>query len=617
MTTTTDFTGITYASDGEPEWRWNTVSGPHSAVIVTYSFVESADIAPWEAASYYDNDGYTSFTQSQRANFRDALAVYERAAGIIFVEVASSEGMINAMNTSGSGWGGWANTASSNAYYTGRGELIVDNSGDYEEGSYGFQTMLHELGHAMGLEHPWEGNITLDSSVDDQWHTVMTYNTSNPSTDHLGNLDIAAMQFLYGAASATAGWQVAMVGSVLHVTGSAGADRISGVRGLNDMEGGAGADRMFGRHDGDTLHGGFGADTLSGSGGSDLLLGDGGNDRLYAFDVTRLWVEGTDTLSGGAGADSLYGGYYTDSLLGDGGADVLYGSLGADTLRGGLGDDRLFGGQEADAYDSDLIYGDAGRDLLRGGLGNDTAYGGADADMVAGEGGADRLYGGDGNDALDGGTGADTIAGGAGDDRIVGGPLTGGYAEGDLILGEAGADVLRGGRGADTVFGGTEADFVAGNDGSDALYGGFGADTLEGGVGWDTLRGEAGNDVLRGGTESDALYGGAGDDRLYGGTGYDSLYGGSGNDVLMVTATTGFGGEMSGGTGADRFVFVAPTGSVNYALTDFAHAVDTVDLTALHITFADLQFQAGWFRIGSFWVESSAALQMTVDDFTL
>ena len=399
MTVTTDYTSILYTADGQPNVAWNGMATAGTPVIVTYSFVETADLAAWEANTPYVNNGYTTLTEAQRANFRDVLALYELAGGIVFVEAASGEGMINAMNTSGSGWGGWANTPYSSTGYTSAGELVIDNSGNYDEGSYGFQTILHEIGHAMGLQHPWEGGVTLDPSIDDQWHTVMTYNNSWPYTDHLGTLDVLAMQAQYGAAAATAGWVLAMVAGVLNVTGTAADDSILGVAGANLLSGLGGADRLHGRQDNDTLHGGSGADALLGNVGSDQLYGGAGNDALYGFEDFVGWASGQDTLYGGKGADTLIGGGEQDLLVGGLGRDVIDGRDGNDILRG-LGN----------------------ADDLQGGTGADQLYGGAQNDTLNGGSGWDSLYGGDGNDVLSGGgTGAviEYFTGGAGADRFV------------------------------------------------------------------------------------------------------------------------------------------------------------------------------------------------------
>ncbi|HEY7428278.1 MAG TPA: CAP domain-containing protein, partial [Gemmataceae bacterium] len=69
-----------------------------------------------------------------------------------------------------------------------------------------------------------------------------------------------------------------------------------------------------------------------------------------------------------------------------------------------------------------------------------------------------------------------------------------------------------------------------------------------------TAYGGSGDDVLIGGGGNDVLYGGDGNDRLYGRGGDDKLYGESGNDVLFGGVGKDEKDELTGGTGADRFL---------------------------------------------------------------
>lgn len=88
-------------------------------------------------------------------------------------------------------------------------------------GNYAYMTMIHELGHALGLKHGNEtggvANETLPAANDDLEYSVMTYASyigslatsdtcaldSNPQTYMMD--DIAALQYLYGANFAVQG----------------------------------------------------------------------------------------------------------------------------------------------------------------------------------------------------------------------------------------------------------------------------------------------------------------------------------------------------------------------------------------------------------------------------
>lgn len=77
----------------------------------------------------------------------------------------------------------------------------------WEPGSYAYFIILHELGHALGLKHPFEGQSRLPSLYDNQSLTVMSYVAATgevgsrfsyyPTTPML--IDIAAIQTIYGA----------------------------------------------------------------------------------------------------------------------------------------------------------------------------------------------------------------------------------------------------------------------------------------------------------------------------------------------------------------------------------------------------------------------------------
>ena len=284
--------------------------------------------------------------------------------------------------------------------------------------------------------------------------------------------------------------------------------------------------------------------TIRGNDGSELIRGTTGDDRI-------LGLGGNDTINGRAGNDTLEGGAGHDLLQGAAGDDLLIGGLGNDTLNGGTGDDILLGGRGADrligGHGNDLLEGGAGQDFLNGGAGNDTLNGGA------------------GDDRILGGVGADLIDGGKGDDFLHGG---------------AGNDTIQGGFGADTVNGGAGDDLIMGGAGHDLLVGGGGNDTIHGGIGHDTIHGTSGDNVLMGE---------AGNDSIDSGSGNSTINGGLGDDVIFVRTVFGQDHLLTGGPGADTFVFqnATDTPDSTSVITDFELGTDRLFVQGTEILVDD------------------------------
>ncbi|MGH1414578.1 MAG: serine hydrolase [Pelagimonas sp.] len=173
------------------------------------------------------------------------------------------------------------------------------------------------------------------------------------------------------------------------------------------------------------------------------------------------------------------------------------------------------------------------------------------------------------NDGSDTATAGNQLVGLSGKDRLVGGRGD------DKISGGAGNDSLNGRNGDDSISGDAGNDKIAGKRGNDHLFGGRGEDKISGGRGDDRLDGDSGDDILRGGRGNDDLSGSSGDDILRGGRGNDTLNGGEGDDFLK------------GGHGSDIFVFNENSG--NDTIKSFETGKDQIDLSALNLTFQDLQ----------------------------
>ncbi|OAN80839.1 hypothetical protein A8B78_10735 [Jannaschia sp. EhC01] len=344
------------------------------------------------------------------------------------------------------------------------------NGQSYSIGTYAYYTMLHEIGHAIGLAHPGDYNAGVGVSItyansaqfiqDSHQYTVMSY-FSETATSVSGGLGYPDTFMLYDFMA-------------IHQLYGATLDYNAGntIYGFNATEANSVYDFTFNSTPLMTVYDGQGTDTidLSGYTMSQVLTLEAGvfsDIGGYVGNFSIAYGAVIENAIGGSGNDTIFGNDVANMIEGGGGADSIDGGAGEDTLLGGQGDDFITGGDQFDQLE-----GGDGRDTLEGNMGNDTLIGGKDSDL---------------------------LNGGNGD---------------DLILGEMGADRLRGGRGDDTINGGNRNDKLWGGEGDDSLFGGNG------------------NDLLRGGTQSDYLDGGTGNDSIVGGSGFDTLIGDEGNDTL-------------------------------------------------------------------------------------
>ena len=245
------------------------------------------------------------------------------------------------------------------------GVFNVDGRGWTEaglaRGGYGFVTLVHEIGHGLGLAHPHDGGGDgqvfpgVGNSGDTGLHqlnqgifTVMSYvdgwRTEFPTHADDGYgwqagpmaLDIAAVQAIYGANS---GWRTGDDAYALPVENgpgtywsciwdAAGADAISAAGATGDAVIDLRAATLAGRH-----AGGFVSHVAGIVGGVTI-----------AHDVV------IEAGIGGAGNDSITGNAAANRLEGGGGEDRISGGLGNDTLVGGAGADVLTGGAGHDSF---------------------------------------------------------------------------------------------------------------------------------------------------------------------------------------------------------------------------------------------------------------------------
>jgi hypothetical protein len=177
-------------------------------VTLTYSF---RDVAPSDSGAV-GATGFVAASASYQAAVRSVLTRLSQDTGLRFTEVAdtpSAFGQLRFGANQQASTKGFAFTANpANGDNAGDVWMDVDSLTQLTEGSEGWQALLHEIGHALGLVHP-ESNLSAPTVLLSRWnHNGFTLMSENQSPSGLwqswyGVLDLQALRSLYGTGAAT------------------------------------------------------------------------------------------------------------------------------------------------------------------------------------------------------------------------------------------------------------------------------------------------------------------------------------------------------------------------------------------------------------------------------
>ena len=338
--------------------RWGPTSDP---TIVEYSFMSGADpysINGWDGAEWLD---------IEMSAMRAAHATWEAVANIDFVEAndiadadiwywLGTSGQVDAL-----GWhevpdGSWSEPL----YGAFANNTSGWTSGGLQAGGFGFVTLIHELGHGIGLAHPHDKGgdsikfpgvsfafgdygahdlnqgIFTTMSYNDGWeseypsHSNKTYGwQATPMA-----FDVATVQLLYGANTSY------RTGDDIYL--------------LPDSNGG-------GTYWSCIWDAG-GTDTLSAAGSSrdftiDLRDAPLTGKNAGGYVSWSSGIVGGFTIANTVEIENATGGHGADQITGNELSNILRGNGGADRLDGGAGADALYGGTGADIFVCSFGYG--------------------------------------------------------------------------------------------------------------------------------------------------------------------------------------------------------------------------------------------------------------------
>ncbi|NBY70204.1 MAG: hypothetical protein EBQ58_15790 [Betaproteobacteria bacterium] len=288
-----------------------------SSTTITYSFLKQAPTSGGEGGT-----GFAAFSSVQQQTVRDLFYVLQNQTGLAFAEVSGDAGQIRLGVNQQTNTRGYSYIPDEFKGDARAGDVWIDQetAAVMVPGQEGYYVLLHEIAHALGLQHPLAESDTSGATV-----LLNTFSSINNTVmldvaaaaaggswpTWFGNFDLQALRYLYGTRS--------------YATGN---DTYSVKDATNNMtivdDGGV-----------DTLD----ASTVSVSVSIDLR---GGKSSSIGMDTDGTSKFNNIAIAAGTLIENVIGSPYDDVIIGNaqnnlvtfmGGNDIVDGQGGVDTIR--------------------------------------------------------------------------------------------------------------------------------------------------------------------------------------------------------------------------------------------------------------------------------------------
>ena len=316
---------------GAKGWQTDANGTP---ITLTYSFLTAAPVAGSEGGS-----GFSSFNAQQQQTVRDLFYVLQQQTGLAFAEVAGDGGQIRfGVNQQANtrGYSFLPDTYKGDAR-AGDVWLDVETINLISPGQEGYYVLLHELAHALGLQHPLKesdrsGATVLLDELATPTNTLMLdlsfAETTGLWPTWFGSFDLQALRALYGTRAYASGndtYSVKDATNSMTIVDDGGMDTLDasnvsvsvsidlragksssigmdtdGTSKFNNLAIAAGSliENVMGSPFDDVIIGNAQNNQVTFMGGNDIVDGQGGVDLIRLWNTSKEFTVVKDTTTG-------------------------------------------------------------------------------------------------------------------------------------------------------------------------------------------------------------------------------------------------------------------------------------------------------------------------------